>query len=80
MVLATRKLLNNNTIILGANTFYDHQFNNSHKRAGAGVEAVSSVFDVRGNYYNAISGSKTTTDGSERALDGWDTHWIIIYQ
>ena len=68
-----RKLLNDNKILIGSNLFYDHQFDKKHKRTGVGVEAISSVFDIRGNYYNAISGSKTTSDGSERALDGWDT-------
>ena len=67
-----RKLLNDNKILIGSNIFYDQQFTENHKRTGAGVEAISSVFDIRGNYYNAISGSKTTSEGSERALDGWD--------
>ena len=67
-----RKLLNDNKILIGSNLFYDQQFDEGHKRTGAGVEAISSVFDIRGNYYNAISGSKTTSEGSERALDGWD--------
>ena len=71
--LGIRKLLNDNKILIGSNIFYDHQFDEGHKRTGAGVEAISSVFDIRGNYYNAISGSKNTTGGSERALDGWDT-------
>ena len=68
-----RKLLNDNKILVGSNIFYDYQFDDEHKRVGAGVEAISSVFDIRGNYYNAISRSKNTIDGSERALDGWDT-------
>ena len=68
-----RKLLNDNKILIGSNIFYDHQFDLNHKRTGAGLEAISSIFDLRGNYYNALSGSKTTSDGSERALDGWDT-------
>jgi len=71
--LGARKLLNNNKILIGSNLFYDHQFDEGHKRTGVGVEAISSIFDIRGNYYNAISGSKTTSEGSERALDGWDT-------
>ena len=71
--LGIRKLLNDNKVLIGSNIFYDQQFTNDHKRTGAGVEAISSVFDIRGNYYNAISGSKNTTDGSERVLDGWDT-------
>jgi len=68
-----RKLLNNNTLMLGANTFYDHQLTESHKRAGVGAEAISSIFDVRANYYNAISARRTNSEGTiERALDGWD--------
>ena len=72
--LGTRKLFNNNKVMLGSNIFYDHQFNDSHQRSGAGVEAISSVFDLRGNYYNALSGRRTTSEGGiERAMDGWDT-------
>ena len=38
-----------------------------------GVEAISSIFDLRGNYYNGISGRRINKEGSsERALDGWD--------
>ena len=69
----TRKLLNNNTLILGANAFYDHQLTESHERVGVGAEALSSMFDVRGNYYNALSGRRTNSGGTiERAMDGWD--------
>ena len=68
-----RKLLNNNKVLVGSNIFYDHQFTDDHKRNGAGVEAISSVFDIRGNYYNALSGKKNKGTGSETALDGWDT-------
>ena len=67
-----RKLLNDNKILIGSNVFYDHQFDDGHKRAGAGAEAVSSIFDIRGNLYNAITQAITTKDGSETALDGWD--------
>ena len=69
----TRKLLNDNTLILGANAFYDHQFSENHQRLGAGAEAITSIFDVRANYYNALSGRKTNDSGTiERAMDGWD--------
>ena len=69
-----RKLLNDNKIIIGFNTFYDHQFDENHKRIGLGAETITSMFDLRGNYYNAMSGKKTNKEGSysERALDGWD--------
>ena len=69
----TRKLLNDNTLILGANAFYDHQLTESHERVGVGAEAISSMFDVRGNYYDALSARRTNSEGTiERALDGWD--------
>ena len=71
--LGIRKLLNDNTLLIGSNIFYDHQLTESHKRAGVGVEAISSIFDVRANYYNAISARRTNAEGTiERALDGWD--------
>ena len=69
----TRKLLNDNTLILGANAFYDHQLTESHERVGVGAEAISSLFDLRGNYYNALSARRTNSEGTiERAMDGWD--------
>jgi len=70
--LGKRKLLENDTWMLGANAFLDYQLNEAHLRNGFGLEAISSIFDVRGNYYNAISGFKTTDDGREKALDGYD--------
>ena len=71
--LGIRKLLNDNTLLLGANTFYDQQLTETHKRVGVGAEAITSIFDLRGNYYNALSGRRTNSEGTiERALDGWD--------
>ena len=72
--LGARKLLNDNKVIIGFNTFYDHQFSENHKRIGLGAEAITSMLDLRGNYYNAMSGRKAVKTGDylERALDGWD--------
>ncbi len=68
-----RELFNNNTLLLGVNTFYDHQLSENHERVGLGYEAISSIFDLRGNYYNAISGRRTNSEGTiEQALDGWN--------
>ena len=67
-----RKLIKDETVMLGSNIFIDYQFDESHLRNGLGVEAISSVFDIRGNYYNAISGFKATDEGREKALDGYD--------
>ena len=69
----TRKLFEDNTLIFGANAFYDHQLTESHERVGIGVEAITSIFELRGNYYNALSARRTNAEGTvERALDGWD--------
>ena len=72
--LGYRSLINDDKIMLGGNVFLDYSFDEQHQRQGAGVEAISSVFDLRGNYYDATSGIQTLGDGStEEALDGWDT-------
>ena len=69
----SRKLLNDNTLMLGANAFYDHQLTESHERVGVGVEAITCDFDLRYNHYSAMSGRRTNAEGTiERALDGWD--------
>ena len=71
--LGYRSLINEDKIMLGGNVFLDYSFDEQHQRQGVGVEAISSVFDVRGNYYDATSGVQTLGDGStEEALDGWD--------
>ena len=70
--LGYRKLFNDDLLMLGSNVFFDYQFDESHARNGLGVEAISSVFDLRANYYNALSGYKNTSAGEEKALDGMD--------
>jgi len=70
--LGKRKLLYNDLVMLGSNIFFDYQFDENHFRNGFGLEAISSVFDLRGNYYNALSSTKTTDEGTEKALDGHD--------
>ncbi len=70
--LGYRELFYDDKILLGANVFVDYSFDEYHQRSGYGVEAISSVFDVRANYYNAHSGIRSNSKGSEEALDGWD--------
>ena len=67
-----RKLYDSDTYMLGTNFFIDYQFDESHLRSGLGFEAISNSLDFIANYYNAISGFKTTGDGREKALDGYD--------
>ena len=70
--LGYRKLFNDDLLMLGSNVFFDYQFDESHARSGLGVEVISSGLDLKGNYYNALSGYKDTTAGEEKALDGMD--------
>ena len=70
--IGKRKLFDNETYLLGTNFFIDYQFDEAHLRSGLGFEAISNSLDFIANYYNAISGFKNTSDGREKALDGYD--------
>jgi hypothetical protein len=59
-------------MIFGANAFYDYEIEAKHKRTGLGVEFITSMFEVRANRYNAISGNITYKGINESALDGRD--------
>jgi hypothetical protein len=68
-----RTLLNDDKVIFGLNLFFDYAFDDSHQRNGAGLEVISSVFDLRSNIYDATSGIETVSTGKdEEAMDGWD--------
>ena len=68
-----RTLLNNDKVLFGFNVFFDYAFDDSHQRNGAGLEVISSVFDLRSNIYDATSGiEKVSTSRDEEAMDGWD--------
>ena len=68
-----RTLLNDNKVIFGLNLFFDYAFDDSHQRNGAGLEVISSVFDLRSNIYDATSGIEAvSTSRDEEAMDGWD--------
>jgi hypothetical protein len=70
--IGNRKLLINDTLMLGANIFYDNEIDYGHTRASFGIEAISSVGSLRANQYYAISGSKDAGEDQEKALDGSD--------
>jgi hypothetical protein len=68
-----RSLLNDDKMILGANVFYDRELEATHQRYGVGVELLTSIFDLRGNLYEAFSDTKlVANNNTEKALDGWD--------
>ena len=71
--IGKRKLLNNDTLMLGANLFYDQELDYDHQRASLGIEAISSVASLRANQYYGLSGWETGVGGTqEKALYGND--------
>ena len=70
--IGNRKLLINDTLMLGANIFYDNEIDYGHTRTSFGIEAISSVGSLRANQYYAISGWKNVGEAQEKALNGSD--------
>jgi len=71
--LGYRRMEFDNTLMLGVNAFYDHEFPYDHGRYSIGLEARSTVGEINANMYQATTKWKTGKNGQEeRALDGWD--------
>lgn len=70
--LGIRHINDNETIIYGANIFYDYERNSKHKRSGIGAEYITSLGEIRVNKYKAISGTLAYKGVNEAALDGHD--------
>jgi len=71
--IGKRKLFMDDTLLVGANLFFDNEVSYSHRRTSLGLEAISSVGHLRANQYYALSGWKSGLDGiEERALSGND--------
>jgi hypothetical protein len=71
--LGARYITPDEKMIFGANAFYDYEIEAKHKRTGLGVEFITSMFELRANRYNAVSGK--IIGGKyigESALDGRD--------
>ena len=66
-----RKLSEDKSHFWGLNTFFDIDSKN-HQRVSFGGELVSGPFEISGNYYSGLSGSKKVGDFNERVLDGYD--------
>lgn len=72
-----RRLLDDQTWLLGVNGFFDTTTRYSHQRVGLGAEAIGQYMTFRANYYDAISGAKTISsiagvNTTEQAMDGYD--------
>jgi len=70
--LGVRHINDAETVIMGANAFYDYELDSKHKRNGFGVELLTSMLEFRANKYNAISGTINYKGIDETALDGHD--------
>jgi hypothetical protein len=73
--LGQRKFLLDKNILIGANAFYDHEFDVDHSRLGWGAEMLTSVGEARYNEYYHNSKTRKNQDragASEAAMDGRD--------
>ena len=71
--LAYRRLLRNETLMVGGNVFFDHQTDQNHNRMSIGVDAQTSLYGIAVNRYVPLTKWKTVDDLYEsRALGGWD--------
>ena len=70
--LGARHINDSDTVILGVNAFHDYEFGSKHRRAGLGAEALTSIFQLRANYYKALTDERPYEGINEQALDGHD--------
>ena len=71
--LGARHITDDESLIVGANAFYDYESKSGHKRSSLGFELLTAMFELRANTYNAISGAIVGgTYDTEAALDGQD--------
>lgn len=71
--LGYRRLALDNTLMLGVNAFYDHEFPYDHGRTSLGLEARTTMGEINANKYWATTENKVGKSGfTERALDGYD--------
>ena len=71
--LGYRRLLFDNSMLLGVNVFHDYEWTYEHRRYSIGGELKWAMLDFNGNWYRAITDYKTVDSStSERALNGYD--------
>jgi len=76
--LGYRRLNADETLMTGANAFYDHEFPDNHKRIGVGFELISSVLESRVNIYNGTTEYIKDRSGIDsKVLDGRDMGFKI---
>ena len=91
--LGFRRLMLDNAMLLGLNTFWDARTNHEHYRMGFGAEAFYKLLEFRANSYLAMSPQRLVSqsgvyDTYERAVSGFDMeagvpvpymNWVNLY-
>ena len=91
--LGYRRLSHDNSVLIGANSFYDYEADDHHYRIGFGLEAFINQVEFRANSYIGLSDERLVNEeGSleiyEKAVDGLDgefgiplpyMNWIKVY-
>ena len=71
--LGYRRLMADDKLLLGVNSFYDHEFPYRHGRASLGLEARTTVGEINANRYWATTGWQAgDNDMKEHAMGGVD--------
>ena len=73
--LGYRRLLFDNSLLVGVNTFFDREWTYGHERFSVGGELKWNMLDFNTNIYRALTGYKTvdaSTSTEERAMSGYD--------
>ena len=71
--VAYRRLIVNDTAMIGVNAFFDHNLDVNHNRMSLGVDGQTSLLGFSANRYIPLTGWKTSSlVEEERAVSGWD--------
>jgi len=65
-----RFLNSDQSMMFGANTFYDQDLSEGHKRIGAGLEAKAAMLDFNYNLYQKATNQKIISETAEQILNG----------
>ena len=71
--LGKRIFNDDDSVMFGLNTFYDHELDYDHQRASIGGEIKSSILELSTNHYFGTSGEQTGKNNiKEEVADGYD--------
>ena len=70
--LGYRFLNDDNSLMIGANVFYDRDFEHDHERGSIGFEAKGGSLEINYNLYEDISLQQVANKRKEQSLGGYD--------